>query len=112
MKGYLLAQIEVTDWNRYRRYIHRTPEVIRKYDGRFLVRGGKPITLEGPTARHRVVLVEFPSVQKAQEFYYSPEYQEVRRLRHGAATGSLMAMEGVSTEEVADPEAPGSGLNI
>jgi len=98
MKGYILAQIEVTDQEQYAKYTAATPAVIRKYGGRFLVRGGEPVVLEGSTAASRVVLVEFPSPEKARQFYYSPEYQQVRCLRSGAAQGVLIALRGVETK--------------
>ena len=98
MKGYILAEIEVKDQEKYAKYIAATPAVIRKYGGRFLIRGGEPVVLEGSTVASRVVLVEFPSPEKARQFYYSPEYQQVRRLRTGAAQGLLIALSGVETK--------------
>ena len=51
-----------------------TPAAIAKHGGRFVVRGGAVTTLEGPPENDRVVVIEFPSVERAQEFWSSPEY--------------------------------------
>jgi uncharacterized protein (DUF1330 family) len=73
----------------------KTPGVIEKYGGKFIVRGGKVETLEGAEEKRRVVLIEFPSFEKAKEFYYSDEYQEAKQLRAGASSGQFLAIEGV-----------------
>ncbi|OEU44825.1 MAG: hypothetical protein BBJ60_03530 [Desulfobacterales bacterium S7086C20] len=95
MAAYLLARVEVTDWDRYKEYTKKTPGAIAKYGGKFIVRAGDMVTLEGPEETRRVVLIEFPSFEKAKEFYYSHEYQEAKKLRAGAATGQFLAIDGV-----------------
>ena len=95
MTAYLLGRVEVTDPDRYKEYMKKTPGAIEKYGGRFIVRGGDVVTLEGPGETRRLVLIEFPSLEKAKEFYYSPEYQEAKKLRAGAASGQFLAIDGV-----------------
>ena len=95
MAAYLLARVEVTDWDRYKEYAKVTPGAIAKHGGKFIVRAGDMVTLEGPDETRRVVLIEFPSFEKAKEFYYSQEYQEAKKLREGAATGQFLAIDGV-----------------
>jgi len=95
MAAYLLARVEITDWDRYKEYTKKTPGVIAKYGGRFIVRAGDMVTLEGPEETRRVVLIEFPSYEKAKEFYHSQEYQEAKKLREGAATGQFLVIDGV-----------------
>ena len=95
MAAYIFGRIEVTDWDRYTEYMKLTPGIIEKYRGRFIARGGQMIALEGPEITERVVLVEFPTLERAREFYDSEEYQIAREIRHGAATVSLIAIVGV-----------------
>lgn len=95
MAAYMIATIVVTDMDQYKKYVDRTPGVIDRYGGRFIARGGETVTLEGPEETRRVVLVEFPSLEQARAFYNSPEYQEVKKLREGAAVMQLVAIEGV-----------------
>ena len=95
MAAYIVARVEVTDWERYKEYVKETPKAIKKHGGKFIVRGGEMVTLEGPEETRRLVLIEFPSLEKAKEFYYSQEYQEAKKLREGAALGQFLALDGV-----------------
>ncbi len=95
MAAWLLAQVEVSDMQQYRRYTARTPDIIAQYGGRFRVRGGEVVTLEGAAPAGRIVLIEFPSLEAVQEFYHSAEYQEVKELRLPASEASFLALAGV-----------------
>lgn len=94
MAGYLIARVEVTEPEQYSRYTERTPEVIARYGGRFVVRGGPVVTLEGPEEKARIVVIEFPSQDAAVACYRSPEYQAAKRFREGAAVGQFIAVAG------------------
>jgi uncharacterized protein (DUF1330 family) len=94
MPAYLIARVQVTDWERYREYMKATPAAIEKYGGKFVVRDGEMITLEGPPETGRVVIIEFPSLDQAKTFYHSEEYSRAKKLREGAATGHFLAIEG------------------
>lgn len=95
MAAYLIAMIEVTDMEQYKKYIAVTPRVLEKFGGKFVARGGETVTLEGPHEPRRVVLVEFPSLDRIKEFYASAEYREAIKLREGAANVSLVGVEGI-----------------
>ena len=95
MAAYMIAKIDIIDPEQYKKYIAATPAVIAEFGGKFIARGGETVTLEGPEEKRRVALVEFPSLDKVREFYASAEYQEVMKLREGAATVSLIAIPGV-----------------
>lgn len=96
MPAYIIARVHVTDWDRYREYIKATPAPIAQFGGKFIVRGGESVTLEGPQETCRVVIIEFPSLDQAKRFYFSEEYSKVKKLRDGAATGQFVAVEGYS----------------
>jgi uncharacterized protein (DUF1330 family) len=95
MAAYFIVEVEVKDAALYERYRPIALETITKYGGRFLVRGGKAETLEGGWTPQRIVVLEFPSVERAKAWYHSPEYAEGLRLRHQAATSRLILVEGV-----------------
>jgi uncharacterized protein (DUF1330 family) len=95
MPAYIIARVDVTDREQYSEYIKATPEVIARYGGKFIVRGGEIVTLEGEPEQRRLVIIEFPTLQRAHEFFHSPEYTRVKQLRLGASVGQFLAVEGV-----------------
>jgi uncharacterized protein (DUF1330 family) len=54
--------------------------------------------LEGPAETRRVVLIEFPSFERAEAFYRSEEYERAKKLRSGAATATLVLVEGCAPQ--------------
>ena len=95
MSAYVIAKVKVTDWDRYKEYMKLTPATIEKFGGKFVVRGGQMIALEGPEMTERIVVIEFTSLERAKEWYHSREYGEAKKKREGAATASFIAIEGV-----------------
>ena len=95
MSAYMIARINVTDWDKYNQYIKVTPDIIAKYGGRFIVRGGDTVILEGPEEKWRIVVIEFSDLDKAKEFYHSPEYANAKKIRAGAAEAQFVAISGV-----------------
>jgi uncharacterized protein (DUF1330 family) len=93
-KAYIIAQIDVSNPQQYGEYAKRSPDIIAKYGGRFIARAGRTVTLEGPAARSRVVIIEYPSFERAQAFFNSPEYQQIKKLREGAASAQFIVVEG------------------
>ena len=94
MAAYIIAYIEVTDPPRYEQYKKLTPDAIARYGGKFIVRGGEKLTLEGPTENRRVVVLEFPTIEQARTFYDSPEYRHAKSFREGAAKASFILVDG------------------
>jgi len=72
-----------------------TPATIAKYGGRFIARGAEIVSLEGPQETRRVVILEFPSLEKARQWYNSDEYQAAKKVRAGAAKAEFIAIDGV-----------------
>jgi uncharacterized protein (DUF1330 family) len=94
-KAYVLVQVDVTNPQQYGEYTKLSPGIIEKFGGRFVARGGRSETLEGSPARGRVVIVEFPSYERAKAFYDSSDYQAAKKVREGAATAQLVLVEGI-----------------
>jgi len=95
-KAYLVAQITIRDPQGYEAYRSRTRPIIESFGGRFLVRGGTLHQLEGQAAFERLVIIEFPSLDAAQRFYGSDEYQELVPHRTANSEGMLLIAEGAS----------------
>ena len=95
MPAYVIARVEVTDWDKYNEYLKVGPGTIAQYGGRFIARAGEVVTLEGPEETRRLIILEFASLAEAKAWYNSKEYQDAKKLRSGASIGSLVAIEGI-----------------
>jgi uncharacterized protein (DUF1330 family) len=94
MPAYIIAQINITNPDKYAEYAKLAGPAGAKYGGRFLVRGGAKTTLEGDIPYQRIVINEFPDVETAKKFYNSVEYQAAREKRLGAADFNMVIVEG------------------
>ena len=95
-KGYVIAEITVTDPEAYKQYAAGTPAILAKFGGKYLVRGGKALSVEGPPPGGRIVVIEFNSLAAAQAFEESPEYQALAPLRRKASQSRVFLAEGVN----------------
>jgi uncharacterized protein (DUF1330 family) len=95
MSVYLVCTVRVDDPETYKKYTAKTPAIIAKHGGRFLVRGGPVETIEGKPFNDRLVVLEFPSADAVRTFYASPEYREVMKFRTAASEATFLLAEGV-----------------
>ena len=72
-----------------------TPAAIAAYGGRFVVRGGAAETLEGDWKPARLVVLEFDSLERAKEWWSSPEYAPAKALRQKSSRTRMIVVEGV-----------------
>ncbi len=95
MPAYIFVGVEIHDPVRYEDYRKSVLPTIEKYGGRFLVRGGKMEVLEGNWPPRRIVIVEFPSAEKARAWWNSPEYAAPKALRQATSQTDMILVEGV-----------------
>jgi uncharacterized protein (DUF1330 family) len=93
-KGYWIARVDVRDPEAYKEYVAAAKVAFDKYGARQLARGGAFEQVEGP-GRARNVILEFDSLQTAQDCYHSPEYQKAKAIRQKYADGEIVLVEGV-----------------
>jgi uncharacterized protein (DUF1330 family) len=97
MAAYVISEVEVYDEEQARRYRDLAADSISRYGGRYLVRMAKPQVAEGEwPPDERVVIVEFPDLARAREWYASPEYAEALAVRQSALGRRLLFVEGVA----------------
>jgi uncharacterized protein (DUF1330 family) len=94
MAAYLIAEVRIHDPDIYRLYTARSPAIIAKFGGRILARGGEMEILEGDSDKTRIVIVEFPTMDAARQFYHSPEYQQARAIRAPASEALFVVVQG------------------
>lgn len=93
--AYVVANVTVEDPVRYAEYRRLVTPTIEQFGGRFLARGGAVEVLEGDWRPDRLVILEFPSMERARAWWSSPAYAEARAIRQATSTGTLLLLEGV-----------------
>lgn len=95
MPAYVIAHIDVKDPARYEDYKKMSPVSIQKFGGRFIARGGQAEVLEGTWQPKRLVLLEFPSVEVAKQWWASEDYRPAKELRQATSVGDMIVLEGI-----------------
>ena len=95
MPAYLIAQVQIHDSEIYQQYTACSPSIIAEHGGRILARGGASEILEGDTLERRVVIIEFTSMEAARAFYYSPEYQQAKKIRAPVSDAQFVIVKGI-----------------
>ena len=96
MPAYVIVDIDVHDSVRYEEYKKLAAPTVALYGGKYIVRGGKTETVEGDWLPKRLVVLEFPNVERAKAWLNSPEYGPARKIRHATATSQMIIVEGAS----------------
>ena len=97
IKGYIFAEVDIhtpgAEWDEYSSKVQPTLDA---YGGAFVIRGGAPQVLEGNPDTGTFVLLEFESVEKAQAWYASAEYQRILPIRQRNAQARVVCLPGVA----------------
>ena len=97
-KGYAVAEITVTNPVAYKKYLAAVTPVVAQFGGRYLVRAGHVIPLDGQAPTGRFVVIELPSLAVAQQFENSSQYMAIVPLRKKAARTRLFLVEGAAED--------------
>jgi len=95
MAAYVVVEIEVTDPVRYEDYKQMAAASVAAFGGRYVVRGGPVETLEGDWHPARFVMLEFPSAERAREWWSSELYRPGKELRQATARSRMILVRGV-----------------
>lgn len=94
MPAYMLVEIAIHSPEVYEEYKKKTPTSLLPFEGKFLVRGLPVEALEGSWDHDRLVILEFPTREKALAWYHSADYQSAKKLRDQAATSRFLLIGG------------------
>jgi uncharacterized protein (DUF1330 family) len=109
---YVLFDVEIHDVARYRTYMDRVRPALESAGGRYLVRGGDFTVYEGDWTPSRLVLLEFPSQDAWESFYYGSAYAEMKTVREEVSSGRMVGVEGLApTREGTRPRSGGLWVN-
>ena len=93
--AYIIANVKVTNPAQYDEYRRLSTLAMQAHGAEVIVRGGAVEVLEGDWQPERLVILKFPSVEKARAFNRSAEYTAARQARQGAAVMRMVLVEGV-----------------
>ncbi len=95
MKAYVIVDVKITDPTRYEEYKKLTPPSLEPFQGKFIVRGGSNETMEGDWQPGRIIVLEFPSMQKARDWWSSAGYAPAKALRQAISKTKMILVEGI-----------------
>jgi|SRR5580698_5372119 uncharacterized protein (DUF1330 family) len=96
MSAYVISELEVLDDGKMEEYRTLAATSIAEHGGKYLARGAIPMIVEGPAAKTTVVIVEFPSMQQAKNWYASASYSPALKIRQEALERRLIFVEGTA----------------
>ena len=95
MKGYVVCVYKsISSEEKLKEYAVKARAAVEKFQGKFLIRGGKSTSREGEKSP-RTVVIEFSSYDLANTFYQSKEYQEAHSILKGYADRQFQTIEGI-----------------
>jgi uncharacterized protein (DUF1330 family) len=94
MAAYVIVNVDTRHPEEYERYKEIAEKTVAQYGGRYLVRGGQMKILEGSWEPTRIVVLEFPSYERAHEWWHSTEYAPAKELRQRLSTTDLLIIDG------------------
>ena len=93
--GYVIGQLKISNPENYEEYKEKVTAVIKKFGGEYLVRGGEYTVVEGEDNYPRIILIKFPSYEKALEWYHSEDYKPIKDIRLQNSKGLNIIVKGV-----------------
>ena len=93
-KGYWVVRANIIDAEEYLKYVQIATDIIAKYNGHFLIRGGDQIEFE-ESGFERTVVVEFNSFEDALECYKSTDYQSALKFVKNSSKRYVSIVKGV-----------------
>ena len=105
MKAYLILDFKVTDLGAFMEYVSRIPAFIAKHEGRYLVEGVKAKVIEGNWSPDTIVVLEFASREKAENFLDDPEIAPLFAIRHQSTDSNLVLVNGGSWRDAVNQTA-------
>lgn len=94
MSVYVIAQISITDRDRYNRYQSRFMDVFRQFKGELLAADETAEVFEGEWRRDKVILMRFPDKRAFEDWAFSDEYQEIAKDRKAGSEGVVLLVKG------------------
>lgn len=93
MACFFLAEIEVHVAARYREYVEKASEIVRRYGGEYVLRSETITPVSGDWTPQRMVLIKFGSRDELKRCFASPEYLAIKHLRENSTTSRAVIIQ-------------------
>jgi len=95
MQGFIVVDVNIKNMDGFMEYASRIPELIEKYQGKYIVKRAEPkIIREGPDIPQYLVVIEFPSVELADEFIEARAKTDLIDIFNRSTEGRVIRVEG------------------
>jgi uncharacterized protein (DUF1330 family) len=98
MAAYVIFDVLKIDYEAIKPYIEKAFDTIIPYGGRLVARTDNIEVREGDWRPNRILMIEFPDMQSARDWYESPEYQEILPIRLAATEEHMIIVEGLPND--------------
>lgn len=99
MPVYMIIEIKVMNHELYTRYVEKVPEIVKKYGGKYLVRGGEVIPMFGNWNPERIVMIEFETEEQLRNCFNSAEYLKIAPFRENSTITKSVIVNGYLPSE-------------
>lgn len=97
MSAYILVRAVITNRQKFAAYIAAVTPLVAEFGGSYKIIAGSAEPLEGEWPgqwrEYKWVVHEWPSVEAARAFWYSPQYREVKKLREGCGQFQVLLLD-------------------
>ncbi|WP_328396943.1 DUF1330 domain-containing protein [Nocardia sp. NBC_00416] len=98
MSAYVIVNAEVLDEEAGWAYAPVAQKSILEHGGRYLVAGPTDEPVEGAWDAPRILIIEFPDMDRIRQWYDSPDYRRARQIRDGKVRVQMLFTEGSPPE--------------
>jgi uncharacterized protein (DUF1330 family) len=97
MPGFYIAEINVKNQDGYmKEFVPAAVKALQDAGGKFVVRGGNIVVTQGAPPAARIVVLQFPSIDRAQGWWNSQAQKEAQVIGDKYATFRSYIVEGLA----------------
>ena len=95
MSALLICDVSVHDRNKLVAYLELAKGTVELFGGQYLAQAGEITILEGSWNPQTIVVVKFPSVEAAREWYRSDSYAPALKMNPKAMVRNMLLVQGL-----------------
>lgn len=95
MPAFLICDVKMKDREKLIEYLELAKGTVEKYGGKYLAQAGETLVIEGDWTPQTVIVVEFPTMEAAKDWYVSDEYAPALKMNPQAMMRNMVLMQGL-----------------